>query len=70
MEYNISGASPWSTSFQLFGSERPFLAFIRVTNNDLSNNVNVYILEDGGIVAGPSTATPLGGSTEIYEVIY
>jgi hypothetical protein len=62
-------ASPWSTSFQLFGSDRPFLAFIRVTNNGFSN-VDVYILEDGVLAAGPSTATALGGSTEIYAIVY
>jgi choline-glycine betaine transporter len=65
----VRAASPWSTSFQLYSSERPFLAFIRVTNNG-GSNVDAYILEDGGIAAGPSTATALGGTTEIHAVIY
>jgi hypothetical protein len=65
----VDAASPWSTSFELFSSERPFLAFIKVINNG-GGNVDVSIRKDGSTVVGPSTAAALGGSTEIYSVIY
>ena len=63
------GPNPGIISFQVFGSELPFLAFISVTNSDFINDVNVFILEDGIAVVGPSTAGKLGGSTEIYWIV-
>jgi len=43
----VDATTPWSLSFDLYSSERPFAAALRATNNDLVNNVNLFIYEDG-----------------------
>jgi hypothetical protein len=37
---DITASSPWSTNFELWSSQLPFLAFIRVRNNG-TGEVNV-----------------------------
>jgi hypothetical protein len=65
----VTAVSPWSTTFELFASDTPFLAFIQVTNNDVaSSGVNLYILGDGSTAASD---TALAFSTaDAYAVIY
>jgi hypothetical protein len=47
----VSTNAPWSESFELFASDRPFVAALRVTNNG-PDAIDVAILEDGTEVAG------------------
>jgi len=54
----VDTTTPWSTSFDLFSSERPFVAALRVTNYDSLNDVDAFIYEDG--IAADWTTTPIG----------
>ena len=63
---DASAVPPWSTSFDLASTDRPFLAFIEVTNFDAST-VYISILQDNAIV---STGQIIGvGSVEVYYIV-
>lgn len=68
VEEDSGTSSPWSASFELKPSDRPFLAFIQVTNNGIANAVTVEIREDGDLVQ-TGTAAAGGGSVAIYWVM-
>jgi len=54
----------WSSgTFVLYSDERPFLAYIEVTNDDIaSTGVTVEILEDGSVVASTNLAALATGN--------
>jgi hypothetical protein len=64
----INTTAPWSVSFDLFTSDRPFVAAIRVSNNDLTENATAFIYEDGVVVAS-DTALPWPDIAEAFAWI-
>lgn len=64
---DVSATAPWSTSFELFSSARPFIAFLRVTTGS-GTAVNAYIREDGNTV-DQSLNIPAPGSDDLYYII-
>jgi len=44
----VTASSPWSESFTLMNSSRPFMTYLRVSNNDSSSaGITIYITVDG-----------------------
>lgn len=64
---DVTVASPWSTSFTLWGGHDSFLAFIRVENNG-SADVTVYIREDDATITS-GTAVADGPRIDLYAII-
>jgi len=64
---SVTASSPWSIDFELWSSQRPFLAFIRVDNGG-TGDVSVYILEDDSTKAS-GTATAGGPTIDLYALI-
>ncbi len=63
---DMTASSPWSHSFDLYTDERPFIAFIRVTNDGF-DAVDVQILEDGDSVV--LLNVPAMASGDLYQII-
>ena len=63
---DVTAVSPWSTSLELKGSHRPFLAFIRV-DNDGAGPVSVKI-RYGGLTRESGTAN-VGVLLDLYAII-
>lgn len=44
----VTASSPWSESFTVMNSSRPFMTYLRVSNNDpASAGITIYITVDG-----------------------
>jgi len=63
---DVAAASPWSHSFELYTEDRPFIAFIRVSNGGMGAVV-VQILEDGDSVT--SLNIPADTTGDLYSII-
>jgi hypothetical protein len=63
---DVTTVPGWSTSFELSSSDRPFLAFIQVTNSGMLN-VIARILEEGTLVSSGTAGA--GGSVNVYHIV-
>lgn len=64
----VSAASPWSESFTIMNSSRPFMTYLRVTNSDASSTgLTIYISVDG--TQEKTTTVAYGASGELYFVV-
>ena len=63
----VTASSPWSESFTLMNSNRPFITYLRVTNNGVAD-VQFYITVDGYQETTPVTVAS-GGTESITFVV-
>lgn len=64
----IQASSPWSESFTVMNSSRPFMTYLRVTNNDASSTgLTIYISVDGS--QERTTTVAYGATGELYFIV-
>jgi hypothetical protein len=64
----VEAASPWSESLTIMNGDRPFMAYLRVTNSDASSTgLTVYIDVDGTQERTASVAYSATG--ELYFIV-